>query len=178
MVHYEVTYMNLKLIGAVMIIVCCSGFGFSLAARHLDEIQCYKVLIKILEYMSWELHYRLTPLPQLCRQAAMHGKHRIFTVFQKFAAELDNQVAPDAYACMQNVTNRTANLPDSVKESIMELSECLGRFDLEGQLQGIESTRNLCFAKLNDLEKNKDVRLRSYQTLGICAGAAVVILLI
>ena len=54
----------------------------------------------------------------------------------------------------------------------------IGRFDLEGQLQGLESVRVYCRDQLDNLAKDRDVRLRSYQTLGLCAGAALAILFV
>ena len=56
------------------------------------------------------------------------------------------------------------------------LGASLGRFDLQGQLQGIESVRAQCRKDLAELEDNRDQRLRSYQTLGLCAGCALAIL--
>ena len=54
----------------------------------------------------------------------------------------------------------------------------LGKFDMSGQLRGLENARNVCRENLELLMYNKDRRLRSYQTLGLCAGAAVAILFV
>ena len=69
-------------------------------------------------------------------------------------------------------------LPESVGKLLKELGKTLGRFDLPGQLRGIEGVRRSSRKALDQLERNRDVRLRSYQTLGLCAGAALAILLI
>ena len=58
------------------------------------------------------------------------------------------------------------------------LGRTLGRFDLDGQVQGIEAVRNEILTALEKLVKDQDARLRSYQTLGLCAGAALAILLL
>jgi hypothetical protein len=54
----------------------------------------------------------------------------------------------------------------------------MGRFDLEGQLNGLEAVRTRCRDWLDELISGREVRLRNYQTLGLCAGAALVILFI
>jgi len=54
----------------------------------------------------------------------------------------------------------------------------LGRFDLPGQLEGIQAVRKRCEESLESIRKNRNERLRSYQTLGVCAGAALAIILI
>lgn len=69
-------------------------------------------------------------------------------------------------------------LPTQAQKIMRELGQTLGRFDLPGQLRGLESIRRTCRRELDELAKNRDVRLRSYQTLGLCAGAALAILFI
>ena len=49
---------------------------------------------------------------------------------------------------------------------------------MAGQLLGLEEQRRRCNAELEKLNAGKEDRLRSYQTLGLCAGAALVILFI
>ena len=61
---------------------------------------------------------------------------------------------------------------------LRNLGISLGRFDLPGQLQGIHTARGECQSALDRLCSNRDNRLRSYETLGLCAGAALAILLL
>ena len=63
------------------------------------------------------------------------------------------------------------------KHLFRNLGSSLGRFDLSGQLKGLQSVRGECLRELESLEKNQPERLKSYQTLGMCAGAALVIIL-
>ena len=58
----------------------------------------------------------------------------------------------------------------------LQLGDSLGRFDLSGQIQGLASVQKRAEFELEQLRRNQDVRLRSYQTLGLCAGAALVVL--
>ena len=58
------------------------------------------------------------------------------------------------------------------------LGRSLDRFDLAGQLKGIAATRSACRREVGALLENRDLRLRSYKTLGLCAGAALAVLLI
>ena len=66
----------------------------------------------------------------------------------------------------------------SLRRPLRLLGQTLGRFDLPGQLKGIKAVQESCRRELARLERNRDARLRSYQTLGLCAGAALVILLV
>ena len=61
---------------------------------------------------------------------------------------------------------------------LRELGTSLGQFHLNGQLAGLRTMKAHSEYILEELSRNRDNRLRSYQTLGICTGAALAILLI
>ena len=48
----------------------------------------------------------------------------------------------------------------------------------QGQILGLEAVRSHCRSELDALSANQDERLRSYQTLGLCTGAALAILFV
>jgi len=81
-------------------------------------------------------------------------------------------------AIVEGIQAREEFLYDLVRGAAEELGGNLGRFDIPGQLRGLENTRKECCDKLQMLTQNNDSRLRSYQTLGLCAGAALAILLV
>ena len=170
--------MSLKVIGSILIITACGGFGFKIAATHVKEVKTLRQLIAILDYMECELQYRLTPLPALCRQAAGEGNGVLQKTFLQLAIELEDQVSPDVERCMTAALNQVNDIPRLTFHGLDMLGKTLGRFDLNGQLKGLEAVRQECRRNLEHLSKNQDVRLRSYQTLGLCAGAAMAILLI
>lgn len=170
--------MNLKLVGAVLVIACCAWFGFSLAANHKKEESALLQLIAALDYMECELQYRLTPLPDLCKQAAEQRSGIIRDILLQLSLELNSQLLPDVSSCMHTVLANTSGTPQITQKVFEELGHSLGKFDLQGQLQGLEAARQQCRQALQVLTNNRDARLRSYQTLGICAGAALAIILI
>jgi len=170
--------MNLKIIGAVLVVVSCGGFGFSIAANHRRSERSLRQLIAALDYMECELQYNLTPLPELCRQTSKEADGIIKTVFLSLAVELESQVSPDVGKCMESSLKSCRDIPRTTEECLQMLGQTLGRFDLQGQLRGLETVRVWCRQRLGEMEANRDVRLRSYQTLGLCAGAALAILLI
>ena len=168
--------MNYKWIGAVLVIVGCGGFGFSLAATQLREESNLRQLIRMLKFMERELRYRLTPLPQLCRQASGEGKGAVRDVMKQLATELERQEQPDVSSCMRMAMERSGELSRRMRRLLSRLGRCLGRFDIEGQLEGLEEILDACREQLKDLQSEKRTRLKSYRTLGLCTGAALVIL--
>ncbi len=170
--------MSIKWFGALLIILSCGGFGFMIAAAHRREETTLRQLIAALDFMECELQFRLPPLPELCRQVATESTGVIRTFFQQLAQELENQISPDVESCINAVLGRARDIPQRTLQSLQLLKQSLGRFDIEGQLLGLEAVRQGCRQKAEALAENRDVRLRSYQTLGLCAGAALAILFI
>jgi stage III sporulation protein AB len=170
--------MDYKWIGAVLIVTGCGGFGFSLAANHRRKENLLRNLIGVLDYMACELHYRVTPLPALCRSAAREGGRELGWVLSQLARSLEEQAAPDAAGCLETILLQNSPFPPVVLENLRLLGASLGRFDLDGQLQALENARASCRKSLEDSEKNRELRLRNYQTLSLCAGAALALILI
>lgn len=170
--------MGYRWIGAVLIVVSCSACGFSVAAGKRKEERLLQQLLQILRFMEAELQYRLTPLPELCVMAAGEARGELHSVFQLLHRELNKQKLPDAGSCMSAVLLRTKELPPRVRRILSQLGYTLGRFDLDGQLLGLRGVQKRCEDALENIHKNRDERLKSYQTLGICAGTALAIVLI
>ena len=170
--------MSAKWIGAVFILVSCGGFGFSIAHSYRQREHLLRQLLNTLEMMASELEYRLTPLPELARTSAKETCGVLRDVFLNLARELDWQLEPDAEGCMRIAIEKCPDLPACLKRPLRLLGQTLGRFDLSGQLQGLSAVQDSCRREIARLEHNRDARLRSYQTLGLCAGAALVILFV
>ena len=170
--------MTIKWIGALLVIAGCGGVGFTMAASYKREERCLRALLRALDYMTCELQFRLTPLPELCRTAGKECGGPAGQALTALALELESQISPDADSCMYAALSKMDNLPASTEEALSLLGKGLGRFDLNGQLQGIESVRSHCRRELASLENSRDQRIRGYQTLGVCAGAALAILFV
>lgn len=169
--------MDITIIGAILVILSCGGFGFAMAAAHRLEEHQLQAFTRLLDFLYGQLQYRLTPLPQLCLSAANLGKGSVYTFFEQLGRKLEQRNDPDVSACLHS-TLETVELVPSVRRLIFDLGSTLGMFDLSGQLASIALIRSRCNEIQGNLARNREDRLRSYQTLGICAGAALVILLV
>lgn len=158
-----------------MVIMGCGGCGISIAGHYRREAQLLTQLIRALQYMEWELQYQLTPLPELCRQAGNTTGGVLRRVFWNLARELDAREEPDVYSCMK-LAMKGQDLPENLQKHLIQLGCGLGRFDFAAQLQELRAVRTSCREELKEFRKNRDIRLRNYQTLGFCAGAALAIL--
>lgn len=170
--------MSIKLLGAILVIAGCGGFGFRMAALHNRDERTLRELVGILDYIECELQYRLTPLPDLCRQGAAQSRGVLREIFIGLTQELEDQISPNVEECVCTVLKRVKGIPPSAALMLDMLGRSLGRFDVEGQLRALEAVRREARLCLEQLSHNKDAKIRSYQTLGLCAGAALAILFV
>ena len=87
--------MTYRWIGAVLVVVGCGGFGFSLARETARQEQLLRELLDILDYMENELRGRLTPLPMLCGQVARRQKGVLGRLFSGLARALRERFLKD-----------------------------------------------------------------------------------
>lgn len=161
-----------------MIIIGCGGFGFRIAAIQKRDEYLLVQMINVLDFLCCELQCRMTPLPQLCKLASQECKGMLSRIFLGFSKQLEMQLCPDAQTCMQAVISQFPDIPEVTSIALNRLAHSFGRFDIEGQLEGIENIRQECKRSLATMLDNRDARLRTYQTLGLCTGAALVIIFI
>ena len=161
----------LRVMGALCIVTGSGAFGFAMAAASRREERQLRQLLGALEYLSCELSYRLTPLNALCRGAAENSSGTVRQFLTEVAAALERQTSADAQACVCEVLVHLEVTP-RLRKLFRELGATLGRFDLSGQLRGLESGEEA----LRTLREGAADRRRSWQTLGLCAGAALAIL--
>ena len=170
--------MYIKLIGATLILASCGGYGIMMALMHKREVAALRQLLRALDVMICELEYRLTPLPTLCRNGAEQVKGSVGNCLNALACALEGQVSPDVGVCMTEALKNTPALPKYAAAQLQVLGQTLGRFDLSGQLTNLGHCKQACLGQLAVLEHHQSQRIRSYQTLGFCAGAALAILLL
>lgn len=170
--------MMFKWIGAVLVVAGCGGWGMLLSSGYRRQEAMLRKLSNVLRTMRRDLRYRLTAIPDLMRHAAADCTGTLRNVFREAAEALDAKSQPDAAGCMRAVLQRYDTLPPKPARLLRQLGKTLGRFDLEGQLQGLSCVISECDQELQDLKKDREIRLRSYRTLALCAGVALVILFI
>lgn len=168
--------MRFKWIGAVLVILGCGGCGCSLVADQRRQERLVQELQQAVAFMVSELQYRLTPLPELCALAGGEVSGVTRQIFQELAAMLDGAIAPEVSECMKEVLRNHRELPTNIRRLHQQLGRSLGRFDLPGQLQGLNAIQKACQREHHRLSENREERMRSCQTLCLCAGAALVIL--
>ena len=167
----------IRMIGAGILVIGCGSFGCLLGYHYRREEQMLRWLLAAMQEMEWELKYRITPLPDLCRVAAEASGGKIRELFQMVERELRSCSVSEISGCMNGILQEV-EISSRCRQCLKNLGSSLGRFDLEGQIQGLQSVRGQCRQYLEMLQENRSDRLRSYQTLALCGGFGLAIILI
>ena len=172
------TYMTYKILGMVLIIVGCGGAGFSMAANHRMEEKSLRQLVGILDYMECELQYRLTTLPELCRNASKEFCGVPGKILYELSNEIESQIAPNVACCMQAVLGRNKRISPITMEILEQLGMSIGRFDLEGQLKNIILVRELIIKQLDEAIEGKNKNYKLSRNMGVFVGLTIMIILL
>lgn len=168
--------MQIQWIGAVLIVAGCGGVGLSMVIFDKREIDAIRGLLDAFAFMRNELSYRVAPLPELCRKAADACKGAVRRFLLQLSTELEDQMAPDVACCVMAALSKCSDIPEKTRALLGRLEISLGHFGLEEQLSGLDALLAEGETLRQQLERNRPQRLRGYQTLALCAGAAVAIL--
>jgi len=168
----------IKWIGTMLIVAGCGGIGFSMAMNCRKERKALQDLSGALSHIASELEYRLTPLPELFSKISQCGSGCVFSLFLNLGQALSRQVTPNAGVCLEVVLRTSRQVPPLTTSIIRELAMGLGQYDAEGQQRQIMRVKEHCDRELDILSNQKEERIRRYQTLGLCTGAAIAILLL
>lgn len=156
----------------------CGGIGIMAASYAKFEISLLKQYISALEYMICDLRFRRSTLPELFRRTADICNGVLRKLFTQVAVQMELQQCSSAVKCVQEAIQGIIGLPKLTRMGLEILSQSIGEFDLQGQLDALEAAKAESERQLLQYSRNLDTRLRNYRSLGICAGVAIVILLI
>ena len=131
----------------------------------------------ILEHFSWELQTNLAPLSICCAAASCCGRGEMGRLFENLAQHLERGIERNPGECMA-LAMVQHDIPQQIQFRLSQLGDTLGRYDLSGQIGGIEAIRELCKRDLQALVSERSKTVKSCQALGLCTGAAVAILLL
>ena len=170
--------MAAKIIGAVCIMGVCGGYGYFLAWQKNLEKHLLGQLSQVLCFMECELQYQMTPLPNLCIKCARETSGILKDIFSSLSVALRSQTLPDPSYCMDTVLAKRRDIPPQTGTVLSLLGSQLGRFDLGGQVQCINLVKDTCNRTLSSLEEQTQQNGKRYKTLGLCVGAALIIIFI
>lgn len=168
----------IQIVGALLVICGCAGVGYALSYHLRREEKSLEELQQCLDWMICEMNYQMPPLSHLFRGAAGTCKGVLSQFMECFAQELEHHTFPNVNECMERTLSTMTNIPEKTVANLKTLGTSLGQFDLDGQLDRLQACSALCKQDLARMKLDQDVRIRNNQTLSICAGVVLVIILL
>lgn len=170
--------MQIRLFGIAIIFSVCVYLGIQYANTYRRDASLLRQLCLHIETMICMLRQEQSTLPEVFTRLEQEASSPLNQVFWNIGQAFAQQLYPDAGGCMASAISKVRNLPSNTREALTEFGHTLGRFDLDGQIRGAETVLQRAKDKLAGLERNADQRIRTYRAFGLCAGAALAILLI
>lgn len=170
--------MWLRLVGAAATVTACSAFGFGVASDYRRRVRMLRDFLSCVQEMELQLQQSLLPLPQLTLQAAALGKGTVYSAMQALSDCLRQGTCPDVAGCMCLALEKAAVADPCIRRFLTELGRTLGRFDLPGQLRGLQSLTESAGRALARMEQEQAGAVRVYRTLGVFGGMALAVYLI
>lgn len=169
-----------KIIGAAIIVVCTTAFGFGGVMRLGSRVRNLQSLIMALEVMKNEICERLTPMPELLEMLSKETDAPINRIFKSCYKQMTALGSQSFYFIWKAAIEGTDGLELTADETktLTDMGHVLGRYDTQEQRAAFSyATRRLeGFLRYAVDEKRSQGKVQA--ALGVAAGIFVVIILI
>ena len=166
----------MKFAGVAFIVLSAGSVGFQMAAMLRKKCDLLSRFLTALQLLKNEITVCGTPLPQAFALMAAANDGVLERLFDVAAKEMDKNRWTKPYDAVSRALE-TIQEP-LIGDVLLPLAKSLGKYDLDAQVQGIETARLQAEQLLRETEQERKIKSGTYQTLGVCTGLAVAILLI
>lgn len=170
----------LKFIGAICILLACTLFGFVQSRQYSRRPKQIRQLIALLQRMETEISYGFTHLPEALHKMSAQAAHPLNIMLTKMAEQMRPASGKSVHevwgATIEENWHLTA-MKQAEKDMIKQLGYTLGMSDREDQVKHLR----LGIVQLQSEEsqaRDEEQRYeKMWKSLGVLAGAFVVILI-
>ena len=165
--------------GIVLGVVYAGCVGVRIARAQKKRCSLERQLVAGLQLMKNEVDVCAAPWPRAFAVMAVAVDGPLEQLFSAVAREMDRNRFLTPLMAVRQALREIPELPagDAAQQTLLELAARLGRYDTDSQLQGIDLALLRLTEELHKAEQERGTRSKTYQTLGICTGLAVAILL-
>lgn len=169
----------IRWLGAVMILCASSAVGIRMAGEVRKSLKLYQSLIAGLRQMESEIAYRSLPLGELLASQSEQFPPPLKEVFADASRRIGlSPGVPFGIHMRRAVQTVSDRLPSAMAEILCDLSDQMGREDPAAQTAALEAAADRANRELEEIRRGKKERCRNYETIGVCAGLALAVILI
>lgn len=165
-----------KWIILILILGLSTNIGIKVSQKYKKRELELKEIKSALNMFKSKIKYTYEPIADTFNDIADNYSCNVSNMFRTASNIMKEKSAGDAWN--EAVDSTYLNLNSEDKNVLKSLSKMLGKTDLDGQLKEIELTDNFLNYQIEKAESERQKNEKLYKTLGLVAGAGIVIVLI
>lgn len=170
-----------RIVGALLIMIGCSGLGLAYKEELSEGIKALRVLRNLFEMMMSEISYRRSTLPECCRQVAgnMEEPYRssLFALYESVGVKKEVDFSSgwhrEMSKCMISIPLTTKE-----KEMVLGFVSSEGLSDVQMQIRAIEQYRDMIDGNIKKRESEFSKQGRMMTGLGVMSGLLLIVILL
>lgn len=166
----------IKYITLILILSSTTYIGILISKKYLNRVKDLKEMKNALNMFSTKIKFTYEPIPQTFKEISQKTKPNISNIFKNVCEKMNTENAGKAWE--EALEESNTNMTKEDIEVLKNLSNLLGKVDIEGQVNEVELVENFLDTQIELAEEEKQKYVKMYKTLGITIGLAVVIILI
>lgn len=166
----------MKALGIAFILLSAFSVGSRISVGLKQQCRYLQCVIDALQIFENEIAVRCTPLPEAFSVMATAAQGSAQTIFLHVSDQMQQQRWTSPRSAMENALKSISE--NLIGDILLDLSDKLGKYDIDTQLAEIAYAKERVKRRLYDLESERKMKSKTYKTLSLCTGLAVVILLI
>lgn len=166
----------IKYLTLILILSLTSYIGILISKKYLNRVKDLKEMKNALNMFSTKIKFTYEPIPQTFKEISQKTKPNISNIFKNVCEKMNTENAGKAWE--EALEESNTNMTKEDIEVLKNLSNLLGKVDIEGQVNEVELVENFLDTQIELAEEEKQKYIKMYKTLGITIGLAVVIILI
>lgn len=170
----------LKLIGCILLLLATTGIGFVFAGRLASRPKQIRRLIHALAILETEIEYGNRNLAVACQHIGERKLGNVSELFRQMSLHLTTMDGAATYDCLrlavQDWWPATA-MKLSEKEVFLQFCKTLGKSDRQDQLAHLALVKQNLKAEEHQAREEQAQYEKMVRTLGVLAGALLIILL-
>lgn len=172
----------LKLIGALIVVVGTTSYGFYRSSLYTKRVEQLKQLIYALNRLRSDIQYNLTPLPDAFRQLSLSIKPPFNDFFKQLHLKLEQDRTTSSFEQiwsieLEKLQYESELLPQQI-DILVQLGAVLGISDSEDQYQHLQHALERLSIEEEIAVEEQGKYASLWRNLGALVGVALVILLI
>lgn len=171
----------LKVIGALLILFAGTAIGFVQAARFAQRPKQIRALLHLLQRLETEIGYGHTPLPEALERAAAQVGKPLADMLVSVVAKLAETEGVSMQQCWEQAVAEhwpATALGANEQGVLMRLGSSLGTSDREDQIRHLRLAMSQLQAEEGTAREDQAKYEKMCRSLGVLAGALVVILMV